>query len=166
LPDGACGVRRLWRRRLVVPDVLSARRIEMVDAAGEPRASLSVLADGRPVLVLADETGKPRAGLEGGSNGSPDLSLFDTAGRIRTILDVLPDGSPSLVLADETGKSWAALTLHHDGSSILILSDAEGDTRAALGATFEVVRAGEDRTWPAASLVLFDKDGKVIWKAP
>ena len=78
-----------------------------------------------------------------------------------------PDGSPSLDLRDAAGKTRADLSLYPDGTPALDLSDAAGKVRAVLGITStEVVRTGEERRRSESSLVLFDKDGKVIWQAP
>ena len=49
----------------------------------------------------------------------------------------------------------------------MTLRDAEGKTRAVLGhVTLGGARTGTTEQRPASSLVLFDKDEKVIWMAP
>jgi len=54
-----------------------------------------------------------------------------------------------------------------DSVPALELMDRDGNLRAALGATsLHAVRTDEVRMRPESSLVLFDKDGKVMWKAP
>jgi len=59
-------------------------------------------------------------------------------------LKVAPDGSPSIELYDQDGKQ-----------------------RAVLGSTdLEVTKTGTQIKKSPASLVLFGKEGKVIWEAP
>ena len=49
----------------------------------------------------------------------------------------------------------------------LKLRDENGIIRAALGSTeLQVISTGETTHRPPSSLVLFDKEGKVIWEAP
>ncbi len=61
---------------------------------------------------------------------------------------------------------YASLSLKANGPS-LELRDQTGKPRAVLGSTeLEVTRTGATEKQPPSSLVLFDKDGKVIWQAP
>jgi len=82
------------------PEVLRARRIEVVDTAGRARIVLGVLPDGSLGLGLWDAAGRPRIGLGVAPDRSPALGLSDAAGRPRIGLVVLPDGSPVLGLWD------------------------------------------------------------------
>jgi len=119
---------RLWwpgagaqTKQPVVPEVVRARRFEVVDAAGKTRASLCLFPD-----------------------GSSALRFHDAAGRVRAAMGMTEDSVPALELMDR-----------------------DGNLRAALGATsLHAVRTDEVRMRPESSLVLFDKDGKVMWKAP
>jgi hypothetical protein len=59
------------------------------------------------------------------------------------------------------------LQLSTVGGPALRLNDAEGKLRAVVGASqLETTRTGAVETRPASSLVLFDKNGKVLWSAP
>lgn len=119
---------------------LSLLGLHFQDARGKPRAAFS--ADPIPMLTLAQ--GKAEASVEAQPNGSVALSLTDAHGKARAGLSVLSDGSP-------------ALTLY----------DAQKKERAVLGVTeLEAVRTGVTERRPESSLVLFDKDGKVLWNAP
>ena len=72
------------------------------------------------------------------------FEVVDAEGRVRAMLGLLPDGSPSLELSDEQGK-----------------------TRAAMGTTSpETTHTGATEQNVEFSLVLFDKQGKVLWQAP
>ena len=71
-----------------------------------------------------------------------------------------------LSLSDQNGKDRAVLSAGTSGPS-LALRDENQKARAVLGHTeLEATVTGAVEQRPASSLVLFDKDGKVIWKAP
>ncbi len=70
-------------------------------------------------------------------------------------------------ITDEDGNIRVWLGINEDGSPFLKLCDADGTGRASLGATQLVTpRTGASRTTAPSSLVLFDKEGTVIWRAP
>ncbi len=143
----------------------SGTSLSVYDQNGKPRAGLSVIADGAPVLVLFDQNGKDRAGLVLGADGTPALALLDQNGKRRAVLSTLVDGRPGLLLADQNEKGRLLLGVDTSGPS-LVLRD-ENQNRAMLGhAALEGKTAGTVEQRPASSLVLFDKDGTVIWKAP
>ena len=124
-----------------VAEVVGAERFEVVDKDGKLRAALW-LDNGEPNLVLADKTGKIRAKLS------------------------LADGKPALWLADKNGKPRAGLSLLNEEPT-LVLADKTGKTRAVLGYTeIEAIPTGGTEKRPVSSLVLSDKEGKVIWSAP
>jgi hypothetical protein len=120
--------------------VVRAQRFEVVAKDGKVRAVLDVDKDGRsPRLRLCDKDGNVRARLGLGKDGAPGLLLWGKGGEARAMLDLL-----GLRLADEDGKE-----------------------RASLGAReFERTRTGATERTPESSLVLFDKEGKVLWQAP
>lgn len=118
-------------------------------------------------LVIVDQYGKIRARLGCAPNGSVGLSLWDAEGKVRAGLGLLSDGSPHLSLADAKGKLRAALAVLPDEGPSLSLLDANGKVRAVLGAcTLETKVIGVEERRPESSLVLFDRDGWVVWKAP
>ena len=131
------------------------------------RAGVVVLPDGSPSLVLSDAAGKRAASLSMRSDGTPGLALSDAAGKPRANLYLLPDGSPDLALYDAAGKTRAIMSLTKDNAPYLGLGDKNGILRAILGAARLTAAKTEEVTIrPESSLVLFDKDGKVIWEAP
>ncbi len=149
-----------------VPKVVEAERFVVRDTKGKVLATLGTEASGLPALVLSDQNGKRRAGLFVLADGEPHLGLFDQNEKRRAVLAVLADGAPALFLADQNGKDRAGLVLDTSGPS-LVLRDENDKIRAVLGrAALEATATGTVEQRPAASLVLFDKDGKVIWKVP
>jgi len=128
---------------------------------GKSRVELSA-SDSLTHLHLYDMEGKFRTRL----SASPGLSLFDADGKYRMVLSLWEDGAGALHLFDADWKLRAGLTVE-DGAPGLNLYDAEGNHRAALGSTsLETVKTGAVTKTAPSSLVLFDKEGKVIFKAP
>ena len=86
-------------------------------------------------------------------------------GKARAVLSVLPDGMPDLSLHDQNGKARAVLSVGTSGPSV-VLRDKNQD-RAVLGHTeLEATATGTVEQRAASSLVLFDRNGKVIWRVP
>jgi hypothetical protein len=126
------------------------------------RQSFASLDPNRISLNEANEqTGKTVA-LSIHSSGV-GLSLDDGRG-VRAHFMLSPSG-PTLGLNDETGEKSATLSYTKEGPS-LELEDTQGYS-AVLGRS-GLVKAitGESQQTSAASLVLFDKEKKVIWKTP
>jgi len=151
--------------------------------------AMLLTAGGSPILSLADKKGKSTAWLQAVS-GQPMLMLTDEEKKVDATLSLLHgwarlslssnekgdatlgigmmvgDGSPYLNLSGKDSKGAAILELEK-GSPSLTLSDENGKARAVLGHTaLEVERTGTVEQRPALSLVLFDKEGKVIWRTP
>ncbi len=111
-----------------------------------------------PEIVFLDANGKRRAGLGMGADGG--LFLNDSNSDVRAFLG-LSKGTGSLSFFDADGKMRVLL----DERS-LELSDKEG-FETTIGTTDLLgLRTGETRRTSAASVVLFDKDKKVLWEAP
>lgn len=91
----------------------------------------------------------------------PVLGLADEKGKVRAVL-----GNNYAVLLDNTGTKRVGLSVG-DGETTLGLFDESGSKRASLGTTMiTVTKTGEKRQLAESSLVLFDKDGKLLFQAP
>ena len=87
---------------------------------------------------------------------------------VSAALSAFPKGTSSLSLERSSHGARGGINVYllKDQASIW-LSDERGTGRAVLGGTtLENKTTGVAEQRPASSLVLFDKDGKVIWKAP
>lgn len=166
--------------------VIEAERFVLRDARGKTRAVLGV-EDRVTKFSLYDEDGDFRAdlgvgpavstlGLFGKDKGSAvilseafplEASLvFLKDKKMRSIVGVGVVG-PALDLGDADGRSRASLKLAADGSPTLTLYDEDKKPRTILGhADLVTTRTGTVDRRPASSVVLFDKEGKVIWQAP
>jgi len=115
-------------------------------------------------LVLNDEGGNPRLMLLANKNRS-FLQLADENRTDRLMLSAHKDTS-GLVLNDEGGNPRLMLAAGELGS-LLRLNDDRGEGRATLGVSSqETNRIGAMTNRPESSLVLYNKEGKVIWQAP
>lgn len=171
-PDGSVGLSlsdKEGRNRAalsLVPDGPVA--LILSDKDGKAGANLYVNADGSVSLGLSDKDAKAIAALQVGADQSTGLLLSDKDGNARARLGVEPkQGIASLIFLPRSGIEQAAIEMQPNGTARLYLSDKEGTKRAVLGHTaLETIRTGVVEQTAASSLVLFDKDGKVLWKAP
>jgi len=131
------------------------------DALGSPGIRLSK-PDGDATLSFV--LGGPSLALTSASSGNPGIRLSKPDGDA-TLSFVL--GGPHLALSHGS-KQRAVVGLDLDGSPEIALSDEAGKQRAILGRTSleETPTGMMSMRRPESSLVLFDKDGKVIWQAP
>src|SRR5712692_3127384 len=145
--------------------ILQAERFQVVDRNGNIRAELGMMLDGTVSLLLADRTGKSSIHLFVLPNGDSSLALHDQAEKVRAIL-ALADGEPGLSLFDKDDKIRTTLSLNN-GDPALELFDKNRIPRAVLGSTdLDVTRTGSTEKRAVSSLVLSDKDRKVLWAAP
>jgi hypothetical protein len=115
-------------------------------------------------FALVDENGTERASLQAGKDDLLFL-ITDALGHHRVLLQMTRD-STRLAFVGNNQKPQVALSLV-EGVPTFRLFDAQGTVRAVLGGTsLETVRTGVIEQRPESSLVLFDKDGKLIWRAP
>ena len=115
---------------------------------------------------LLDQEGRARAVFETGPDGAVGLAMAKSGIiRIRFILDA--NGNAILDLTDEKGKSHATLTVTAAGSPSLSMRDNNNLSEAWLGAVnVPISTAGIAEERPAGSLILMNKDGRVVWRAP
>ena len=164
-----------------MPEEIKARRLVLVDQRGVTRAILGTDFDhfehlSQVALKLFDSKGKQRLHLFVHNDGPKDLhsgwpkaglSLLTEAEKEAASLNIKTDNSTDLLLRDgkSIGRAWIRLT--QDGKPSVLLFDENDRLRAAMGhVVLETPRVEAVTTRPASSLVLFDKDGKVIWTAP
>ena len=141
----------------------NASRLFLADEKGKTRAELSGSKYGS-MLLLRDENGKGRASLVLLKFNS-GLELYDENRKFGAMLNVNEDG-PRLSLHDENRKGRVGLGVDKDGPR-LGLYDEKGKIRAALGRTeLEAIKTGTVEQRAESSLVLFDRDGKVLWQTP
>lgn len=150
--------------------VIMAREINLLGLDRKPRIKLAVDQNGEPGLHYYDEKGRYRAGFSVGQ-GTPSLTMRDKSGlRLQIgLMKLISTGDewPTILLMDKKGVERAILTLDIEGRPHLALKNAKGDNRVFMGCgDLKYSQTGAIEKGPFSSLVLFDKQGKVIWQAP
>ncbi len=133
-------------------------------------ASLSTGVDGHSTLLFSDNGMNVRLSLQTNKDGTSSLYLNQRKGAGGIVLT----SSPAILVSDRKDKTRLFIGLEKDESVFLSLSDREGISRAVLGSTtLKITRPGmaggkveTEEKRPESSLVLFDKAGQLIWKAP
>ncbi len=136
--------------------------LSLYDTNGKVRAFLRLSAEG-PMLRLSDANGKASANLGIIENG-PGLDLYDANGKMRLMVGVYREFS-SVGLRDPEGNVRMVLS-EMGGEPSIDLNDEQGYSAAVGNTDLVTARTGEKSKTSAASVVLFGKDKKVLWKAP
>jgi len=163
-------------------------QLALLDANGIQRVNL-LLTVRTPSLFLSDANGQNRVALQVSETG-PFLDFYRTDGELaawflgpdeggliglrapngdrRLLLRVSEDGpAVELYNNERVGANEARVALDGTaGQARLVLSDAEGFNTVVGTTDLITPRTGETHKTSAASVVLFDKDKKVLWKAP
>ena len=168
LRDGVAGVAlrdQRGRLRLVVQlDSGGAPSLRLLGTDARARAELS-FREGTAALVLKDSAGADRLVLDQTPQGGPHLSLLGALGDAGAGLSLTANGSPLVGLYH--GRARTSLRLDDDGSTHLDLYDQDGRLGAALlsstRATPETTAVGN---LSGSSLVLRDKNGRIVFQAP
>ena len=168
LRDGVAGVAlrdQRGRLRLVVQlDSGGAPSLRLLGTDAKARAELS-FREGAAALVFKDSAGADRLVLDQTPQGGPHLSLLGALGDAGAGLSLTANGSPLVGLYH--GRARTSLRLDDDGSTHLDLYDQDGRLGAALlsstRATPETTAVGNPS---GSSLVLRDKNGRIVFQAP
>jgi hypothetical protein len=147
------------RVKLRASDIGSS--LSLADGLGKERVQLSYQFN-TPSLFLTDNS---QTGVSLSASGhGPFISLKDQSGT-QVFLSAI-DGQPEMHLADAAGKTRGQIAMWENGAS-MSLYDKAGIGRATLGACSLVTKSTEAvTTYPESSLVLFDKEGKLLLQLP
>jgi len=130
---------------------LRENRLAIESANGQAQINLNLIADNFSILNLIGPDGKHIS-----------IGVLSSAGGLGS----MPDG-PFLSLSANSAGLNARMEMEIDaGMPSLTVSDNEGFQTTVGTALLETTRTGETHKTSAASVVLFDKDKNVIWKAP
>jgi hypothetical protein len=153
---------------------VEANEFVLRDSSGDVRSKWSMTQEG-PRLSLLDSEGKERVGVYcRDAFGRGGITFLDP--NSGTPSSMFPN---SMFLIGPSGKSGPGIYMTQAGSFINLgtsqeksqnpfieIADKEG-FRATLGSTdLGTERTGETHQTSAASVILFGKDKKVLWKAP
>lgn len=95
--------------------IVTATEFVLDDAAGKPRARMTVDKDGQASLAMYDRDQHLRAEMVVSAQGAPQFELYDTANKLRIALDVSTDGVPTVRLMDKDSVARALFGVDGDG---------------------------------------------------
>jgi len=145
------------------PTAVEAQGFILKDANGKVRAELG-LAGGSPSLKFRDESGSALVSLSLNEGpAGPVLLLSDPQHHASVALSVLEKAGPQLSLTGERADIQLRMGVAPDGTT-LELSDKEGFT-TSIGNGI-VPKNGQVKKTSAASIVLYNKERKVLWSQP
>lgn len=118
-----------------------------------------------PGLFLYDKGGTVRGKfIVDEESQNPSLVLYDNKGAFRMAMDWAGD-QPTIEV--NGGDGTRARLEGFAKGACLTIRDSDRTQRAVLGNTgIRIIKTGEIRKRAASSLVLFDKEGNVMWEAP
>lgn len=147
-----------------VPKVIEAGSIILRDANGSVRGLLQVQSS-EMSLSFTDDKGTTRALLSINATGS-FLTLLHPNGKGQVGLHADTGLGTGVVLWDQDHKQRVRLDVDSSGPAVVLL-DENTKVRAVLGhSELETTTTGTVVHRPASSLVLFDKNGKVLREIP
>jgi hypothetical protein len=166
-------------------DVDSSPALKLSDANGNLRAMLSLDGSGDAGVWLFDAKGKPEV-VVGTAGAARWLSFYSAEGRAgvdlwtgggeSSGLTMYRSDSVRVSLADDT-TTHGHLEFSQSGEPTRVrewkvygptlgLFDPQGYSTQVGTTALMVPSSGETRTTSAASIIVLDKDSKVIWRAP
>ena len=152
--------------RAYIPAVIKAHRFVLVGPSGKP-AIVLVSSPIGPALIFYGPSGKNTALLVSDSSGA-SLSFYGPSGKPTALL-VSDSSGAELDLYGPSGNPTASLYGGNQNKGFgpnLSVGDLTG-FHSVLGVTNLLTpTTGESHQTSAASLVMFNKKGKVIWQAP
>jgi hypothetical protein len=153
-----------------IADKLVAREFIVVDQKGAPRARLGV-AFGKAELAFDEDPQalSPSTPVEARMLLNDETLAFtgkDRTLRLKVGVYRQIDDLPALVLHDEHGRTRIDLSVFQSGPSVIV-QDGNKQARAILGYIGpELLARGVADVRAPSSLVLLDKDGRIVWKTP
>jgi hypothetical protein len=140
---------------------VEAQKFVLKDAKGNVRAWLGVIGEGSE-LILGNSDQQPRMSLEV-SVDAADLHFFGSRKSGMTL--GVNSGKPAISLVDVNGNGGAELSFAENGPG-LTLHDAKGLSTIVGATELNTPQNGAAHQISAASIMLLDKDKKVVWRAP
>jgi hypothetical protein len=141
--------------------VIEAQRFELKDSDGNVRGWMGTIGKGSE-LSLGNVNAQPMMRLIVSTDAS-DLHFF---GSRKSGMNLgLDSGNPDISMMGAEGNGGARITFGKDGPT-LTLEDAKGFSTIVGATQLEKPASSGAHSASAASIVLLDKDKKVIWQSP
>ena len=114
-----------------VPDVLRAKKFEVVNDEGKAVAKIFVDAGGG-MLALGNKDGRPVAVIGANAIGMGKVVLSNKDGERVAVLGASVDGMGGLVIYNKDGKHVAVITAGDDGMGMLGIDNKDGKRVAGI----------------------------------
>jgi hypothetical protein len=141
--------------------IVEAQKFVLKDTKGNVRAWLGVIGEGSE-LILGNSNQQPRMSLEV-SVDAADLHFFGSRKGGMTL--GVNSGEPAISLVGANGNGGAELSFAGNGPG-LTLHDAKGLSTIVGATELNIPENAAAHQISAASVMLLDKDKKVVWRAP
>lgn len=143
------------------PKVIEAQRFVLTDAKGNVRAWWGLFGKGSE-FILGDTNKEPKMTLKVTDEAS-DLHFY---GGENSGMNLGVDlGHPAISMAGTHGDGRAEIAVSTSGPAITV-QDANGFSTVLGSAQLKTTPGAEVKQSSAASIIIQDKSGKTIWKAP
>jgi hypothetical protein len=143
------------------PRVIEAQRFVLKDAKGNIRAWWGLLGQGSEI-TLGTTNKQPKMSLKV-SDDSSDLHFFGNQNSGMSL--GLDSGDPSVSMLASASNGGSGITVSAAEPSV-VLKDRNGLSAILGAAQLKGPPGTEVKQTSTASVVLLDKSGKIIWKAP
>lgn len=141
--------------------IAEAQKFALKDASGNVRGWMGIVGKGSE-LILRNDSAQPMISLKV-STDAGDLHFY---GRQSSGMNLgLDSASPSVAMAYADGQGSAGITFGKNGPSLRLV-ERNGFSTVVGASQINSPTAGRAPYTSAASVVLYDKNKKVIWKAP
>lgn len=145
-----------------IPEVVTARTFQVVDAKGNVRAKLSAKPDGSAGLAITTPEGKPGLMVAVGADSRPVIGFPDSKGSLRAAISITDQSDLTFNVLDKDMNPAAACVVSATGGPAINVLDKNSSMRVRLGITDSSVG---DPTASNPNLLLFDKDEKGFYRA-
>jgi len=157
-------------RRLKTIGSISVVILSVFLLIGATQGEKIIIADtvkAKKFMLLAPDDGKPIGFWSGEGSKNDRASLIFVDKELNTLLHLTASPVPRLQLGRSRWGGTSYIEANRERTARIVLYDKDRNKRAVLGGTsLETTSTGTEIKTAESSLVLFDKKGKVIWKAP
>jgi len=146
--------------------VIAAQGFQLVDAAGQVRATLQLDGSGNPQLAMWDNRGVDRVLLGVDPDGAVQMDLKGGTTQARTGLAVLADGTVLLHFVDAKGQPRGGIAVQSDGVATVSLMEPSGQVRLQLALSADgapMVLLCDERGTERARLGLETGGASALW---
>jgi len=147
------------------PRVIEANEFRLMDSKGTVRAKLATNGNAQTLFNLYSIGGDQLASIGVGTTGS-NITLTGTDSQSSVSLFSGPMSvEPTLEIKGTAGKFAVTVDKDFGGPSFRV-EDLDGYETVIGKSNLQYTKTGKKESTPAASIVLFDKDKKVLWSTP